>query len=148
MCSSDLHGGEKLSAPLPPVPIEAVVPVHSAPPPLHPAAGRLLVPLKMRFSLPFMGDSSFSSAAPAGRLGIRLCSGRIGQACSGYAGRGAARNGVLTAVVFRKICGAVERGRPPRYGVLMGMGQAVTASRAALASSTRASICSWKPLAW
>ena len=28
-------------------------------------------------------------------------------------------------MVFRKICGAVERGRPPRYGVLMGMGQAV-----------------------
>ena len=104
------HGGEKLSAPLPPVPIEAVVPVHSAPPPLHPAAGRLLVPLKMRFSLPFMGDSSFSSAAPAGRLGIRLCSGRIGQACSGYAGRGAARNGVLTVIVSREAARGAETG--------------------------------------
>src|SRR5699024_5631842 len=104
------HGGEQLSAPLPPVPIEAVVPVHSAPPPLHPAAGRLLVPLKMRFSLPFMGDSSFSSAAPAGRLGIRLCSGRIGQACSGYAGRGAARNRVLTVIVSREAARGAETG--------------------------------------
>ena len=45
-----------------------------------------------------------------------------------------------------KLYGAREQGLPPRYGVLMGMGQAVTASRAALASSTRASSCLGKLL--